>query len=695
MTYMPFSFSAFKESDLAQGNLGHGTVFTQPSVATLTISVLDNDAALSGDFYDRALDRHGQHAEILDGGSDIGSGGRLYAERTFHVTDQNGVEYVLVELEQEGNHADYFTYRGAVPPAGSVLHVGGYSEVGHVAYADLGAGATTQNIVAIAAGSDDFNLLVRALATADLVATVQGLTDVTVFAPTDAAFTQLAVDLGFAGDTGDEDAVFDAIVAALTSLAPDGNPVPLLTDVLLYHVSAGAKSAADIAGAGTVATLQGDSFGANGTELIDAEPDIDNPNIVAPDIIATNGVIQGIDRVLLPLDIPGNTVDPEPPTIAGHVAASGGVFDADGTDFDLLLTAVQAAGLAGALDDPDADLTVFAPNDAAFVGLANALGFAGTDEGAAFAYIVDALTLLSGGGDPIALLTDVLLYHVSGGAKGSADVLAATSIDTLLGATLGVDGASLVDNDPDVGNPNLIATDIQAANGIVHVLDGVLLPVDVPPLDGANGVDFVIGQDRPDLISTRGGDDLVFAKGGNDLVTLGGGNDLGLGGDGNDVLLGGHGADTLIAGKGADLVIGGQGADSIEGNNGHDLLRGGLGDDTMNGGHGNDMIFGGAGNDVLDGSGGRDRLVGNQGDDVLTGGAAADMFIFGTSSGNDTVTDFRQGTDLVVLRPLDDFDDVLAHLSDSVDGAVIDFGSSSITLIGVTASQLTTDDFLF
>ncbi|MFK7942524.1 MAG: fasciclin domain-containing protein [Paracoccaceae bacterium] len=164
------------------------------------------------------------------------------------------------------------------------------------------------NIVDIAASSDDFNILVKALAAAGLLETVQGLTDVTVFAPTDAAFTQLAVDLGFGGDQTDEDAVFGFIAGALAGLAEDGDPIPLLTNILLYHVSAGAKSANQIDEADQIDTLlTGATFGTEGTELIDNEPDIDNPNIVIPDIAADNGTIQAIDRVLIPLDIPGNT----------------------------------------------------------------------------------------------------------------------------------------------------------------------------------------------------------------------------------------------------------------------------------------------------------------------------------------------------------------------------------------------------
>lgn len=71
-------------------------------------------------------------------------------------------------------------------------------------------------------------------------------------APTDAAFIQLANDLGFEGS--DETGAFDAIVAALTELG-GGDPIPVLQDVLKYHVSAGAKTAEEINNAGTVTTL--------------------------------------------------------------------------------------------------------------------------------------------------------------------------------------------------------------------------------------------------------------------------------------------------------------------------------------------------------------------------------------------------------------------------------------------------------
>ena len=570
-----FNFTGFAAADLfGDSAIRSHLSFTMPEAATLDISVTDNDHRLSGDAHrnERGDDTTGQHGTILRDGVEVGTGGRLYAENVWHLRGDDGQTYRLVELEQPGHQPDTFTFLGSVPPVGVTVTVQGAANVTGkgLSYDDLSAGALaapTPNIVDIAAGSDDFNILVKALAAAGLVEAVQNATDITVFAPTDAAFTQLATDLGFDGDATDEDAIFGFIAEALAGLAPDGDPIPLLTDILLYHVSPGAKSADEVDAAEAITTLlDGATFGSEGTALVDNEPDIANPNIVIPNIAASNGTIQVIDRVLIPLDIPGNTPDPEPtplPTLTEIVAASGGIFDQDNSDFDLLLNAVTTAGLADALNDPGADLTVFAPTDGAFVGLSQTLGFDGTDEGDAFAYLVEALTLLSGGGDPIPLLTQVLTYHVAPEALDSTAVLSSDGIVTLQGGTLTVDGTSLVDADPDVGNPNLIATDIQAANGIAHVLDGVLLPADLLQSDGSGKVDFIIGDDSNNHFRVGRDNDFVDGNGGSDFIWLGRGDDVGLGGSGSDIIKGGRGDDLIDGGTGTDYLYGGQGADSF------------------------------------------------------------------------------------------------------------------------------------
>jgi serralysin len=503
-------------------------------------------------------------------------------------------------------------------------------------------------IAAIAAGDSRFNILVSALQFVDnalpgtnlLGALSANNANLTVFAPTDAAFGQLAKDLGFTGNPAHEGAVTAFLVHAL--------PATTIRDVILYHVSAGAKSLADIVASPTVATLNGQTLTADGITLVDREPDLINPSLVQTDIHASNGIVHVIDRVLLPVDLPGN----DAPTITGIVAASGD-FDNNSKDFDLLLKAVQAAGLADALNDPAADLTVFAPNDAAFMNLAKTLGFKGSTEAAAFDFIVEALTLLSGGASPIPLLTDILLYHVAPTSLQASQVLSSTSIDTLLGPDLGVSGTSLVDADPDLANPNIIATDIQAANGVVHVIDGVLIPVDILQSNGANDVDFIIADDRTNIIHTGRDNDFVDANGGNDFV---------FGGSGNDVILGG---------AGNDLLFGNQDDDTISGNEGRDIIYGGRGDDVISGGAGRDLLYGRSGNDT---------------------------FVFAPGSQTDTILDFRNGADKIDLSAFGFTS--FADISHAIHGrgglTLINLGNNDrIELVGVSAHQLDATDFLF
>jgi uncharacterized surface protein with fasciclin (FAS1) repeats len=177
-------------------------------------------------------------------------------------------------------------------------------------------------------------------------------------------------------------------------------------------------------------------------------------------------------------------------TIADRVvAASGGAtagqFDSNLADYDLLLTALRTADLVGTVADPNANLTVFAPSDRAFVRLANDLGFTGTDEAGAWSFLVGALTQL-GNGNPVPVLTNILLYHVAPGRVGPFDLIRKTLrrevIPTALaGVTIRPFFLLLVDNEPDLANPLVTAPiNLQASNGVIHGLTRVLIPVDLP-----------------------------------------------------------------------------------------------------------------------------------------------------------------------------------------------------------------------
>lgn len=352
---------------------------------------------------------------------------------------------------------------------------------------DQPAPPTVAGVAAAASGegfdSDggDFDILLAAAGAAGLTgALADPGANLTVFAPTDDAFAELARTLGAHPDS--EQATFEAIASTLAELAPDGDPIPLLRDVLLYHVVDGRFGQAQAGAAGPLATLAGGTIEVSGVSIADADPDVRDARFVpgAGDILASNGAVQPIDRVLLPLDLE-TANDGVSLSIAGELAKSGEGFDSNGEDFDLLNAALEAAGLTGALDDDSAHLTLFAPTDAAFIGLARAFGFEGDGEEEAFGAIVGALTE-AGHGDPIPLLTDILTYHVAPGLLAAEDVVAAESIDTLSGEAITPDGAVLGDLDPSVTDPEVIVAraDLPATNGLIHAIDGVLLPFDAP-----------------------------------------------------------------------------------------------------------------------------------------------------------------------------------------------------------------------
>ena len=173
----------------------------------------------------------------------------------------------------------------------------------------------------------------------------------------------------------------------------------------------------------------------------------------------------------------------------------------------------------------------------------------------------------------------------------------------------------------------------------------------------------------------------------------------------------GDGEDNTIDGNRANnLMYGFEGDDTLNGQQGNDWLFGGEGADTLDGGEGDDVLLGGEGNDTLTGGTGEDMLIGGEGDDTLTGGEGADTFVFGEDSGNDTITDFDTTQDKIHLTTLSQTitwaqlqavmtqtaDDPLTTEVDET-ATVIDltsFGGGTITLEGVTLTDLTEDMFV-
>ncbi len=277
-------------------------------------------------------------------------------------------------------------------------------------------------VVDIARSDARFSILSEAVVAADLGGTLSAPGTLTVFAPTNDAFSALLTELG---------------ISKAQLLADKA----LLTAVLTYHVLPAKVERAAIPAGKPITTLQGGIFKielSGGTARVtDGRNRVST--ITATDIQASNGVVHVLDRVLLPAD----------KTIVQTASAL--------PDFSILVEAVVAADLAGTLSGTG-PFTVFAPTNAAFAALLTELGIS-----------KDALLADK------ALLSKVLTYHVLPARVLKADVPVGPAITTVQGNTFTVD-ANLDISDRNGRKARITATDVLASNGVIHVIDKVILP---------------------------------------------------------------------------------------------------------------------------------------------------------------------------------------------------------------------------
>lgn len=285
------------------------------------------------------------------------------------------------------------------------------------------------NIMDIAAADDRFDTLEAAVKAANLADALAAPGNLTVFAPTDDAFAALPAEL------------IDALLA---------DPEGALTQILLYHVVPGSYGSSDVLATSSLETLQGNDLSVS---LRDGKPYVNDSQIILTDIQAKNGVIHVIDAVLVPPVSLPDTGMTEEMTDNSNLPTIAEIAIADGR-FDTLVAALSAAGLADTFMQPGS-YTVFAPTDDAFAALP-----AGT---------VDALLA-----DPQGMLTTILLYHVVGDELSQNQLATDDYVPTLEGRALTVnrDGSNIID----ISGAKLLITDIQASNGIIHVIDSVLIP---------------------------------------------------------------------------------------------------------------------------------------------------------------------------------------------------------------------------
>jgi uncharacterized surface protein with fasciclin (FAS1) repeats len=272
---------------------------------------------------------------------------------------------------------------------------------------------TPPTVVDIVVNSPVHETLEAAVIAAELAGTLSGDGPFTVFAPTDDAFAALPAG------------ALDALLA---------DPTGALADILLYHVVGATALSTDLSDGDTFTTLLGEDIEVS---ITDGDVFINGAQVIVADILASNGVVHVIDAVLLP---PTETT-----TVVDIIVAS--------PDHETLEAAVIAADLAGALSG-DGPFTVFAPTDAAFAALP--------------AGVLDALLA-----DPTGALADILLYHVVSGTALSTDLNDGDALATLLGPNVNVtiDMGTVF-----INGAQVIVANLEADNGVVHVIDAVLTP---------------------------------------------------------------------------------------------------------------------------------------------------------------------------------------------------------------------------
>ncbi len=271
------------------------------------------------------------------------------------------------------------------------------------------------DIVETASSAKVFGTLIAAVKAADLVEVLKSDGPFTVFAPTDDAFKKLP----------------EGTIAKL--LKPENKA--MLVSILKYHVVSGNVVAADVVKLNSAKTVEGGSVTIkikDGSVFLNG-----NSKVVQTDIAASNGVIHVIDTVLMP---------PAKKNIV-ETAVSTNMFNT-------LVAAVKAAGLADTLMG-DGPFTVLAPTDDAFKKLP-----AGTIE-----------SLLKPENKD--MLVKILTYHVISGEVRSDQVAAMHKAKTLQGQKVKIKtkGSTVM-----INGAKVIKADVEASNGVIHVIDTVLMP---------------------------------------------------------------------------------------------------------------------------------------------------------------------------------------------------------------------------
>jgi uncharacterized surface protein with fasciclin (FAS1) repeats len=287
-----------------------------------------------------------------------------------------------------------------------------------------------KNIVDTAKADAQFSTLVAAVEKSGLATSLTGTDPLTVFAPTNAAFNAAATAIGLADGP--------ALVAAL--------PASALASVLTYHVVSGKNLSTGLT-AGKLSTLY--SFGGSATQLTLSltggvklkDAVLTEATVTKADIEASNGVVHVIDKLLVP------------PGVLNIVQMA-----QLNPSFSSLVSAVSTAGLVNTLSAASPKLTVFAPLNSAFTAIASTVSSLSTGQ-----------------------LSTVLTYHVLGSEVLSSGIPFGTPVATVASQNITINNNATAPNiatitDTTMTAANIVSVDVRASNGVIHVIDKVLLP---------------------------------------------------------------------------------------------------------------------------------------------------------------------------------------------------------------------------
>jgi len=281
-------------------------------------------------------------------------------------------------------------------------------------------------IAQFVANNPDYSSLGAALDRASLTEVLNGTINFTVFAPNNAAFDTFLADNGFAN--------LEAV------------PVDVLTNVLLNHVISGTVMSADLT-TGYINTSATFADGINLSMYVDTTVGVKlngGPEVTLADVEVSNGVIHAVNAVIgLPTIVTFATADPTFTSLVGALTRS------DQPDYVSVLSTPNGI--------QPAPFTVFAPTNAAFISLLAELNLTDPSE-------IDTATL-----------TATLNTHVVPEANVRSTDLTDGPVSTL-GDDLIVDATNATLTDPNGRVSNIIVVDVQAANGVIHVIDKVVLP---------------------------------------------------------------------------------------------------------------------------------------------------------------------------------------------------------------------------